>query len=357
MKVIDHAVRMLVKPQPYDHDDVLRYIEEIGRVCYKSEGRITNDSAPKFIKMLKSRKHWAMLEHYTFTISVPFVLYASLQRYLNDRNNCLLYDKARYINIIRIKNGNNSEHYVSGSATAFNYFFESLMLKEADHLQSIKINSNYLKEHLVDISNMIYLNSWLCKKYPELFIQIPGCEPNSVDEDSIRFCSIEEVKAMGNDVRLIHDWLSFRIITNRGVTHEIVRHRPASYAQASTRYCNYSDDKFGNELTFIKPHFYDDDILMKTWSTAMKESESHYMEMLNNGASPQQAREVLPNSLMTEITMTCNLLEWEHFLHLRCDPAAHPEMRIVAEMIREQYETYKKPERTSEELPSENESK
>ena len=137
-----------------------------------------------------------------------------------------------------------------------------------------------------------------------------------------------------------HGSISVKMITDRGVTHEIVRHRVASYAQESTRYCNYSKDKFGNEITVILPVDYDWDIhgvltdldlvQYETWKEAMKHSEKSYMTLLRDGASPQLARSVLPNSLKTEIVMTANPREWRHFFTLRCSNAAHPQMKELA---------------------------
>lgn len=119
-----------------------------------------------------------------------------------------------------------------------------------------------------------------------------------------------------------------------GVSHEIVRHRMASFCQESTRYCNYSKDKFDGELTFIKPCFWDDGSdQMRDWRSAMTLAENHYLGLLAMGATSQEARTVLPNSLKTELVMTANIREWRHFLDLRCDPAAHPQMREVALLL------------------------
>ena len=131
-----------------------------------------------------------------------------------------------------------------------------------------------------------------------------------------------------------HESISVRIICDRGVTHEIVRHRIASYSQESTRYCNYSNDKFGNELTFIKPCFFDEGSEgYEIWKNSMQNVENEYMELIRAGAKPQEARSILPNSIKTEIVMTMNLREWRHFFLLRCDKAAHPQMRQVANLI------------------------
>ena len=125
--------------------------------------------------------------------------------------------------------------------------------------------------------------------------------------------------------------VSVRVICDRGVSHEWVRHRLASYSQESTRYCNYSQDKFGNELTFIKPYFAEPHTaLYSTWVIAMAEAEKAYFDLLDFGAKPEDARSVLPNSIKTEFICTMNLREWRHFFRLRCAPAAHPAMREIS---------------------------
>lgn len=140
----------------------------------------------------------------------------------------------------------------------------------------------------------------------------------------------------GHESVLEHDVISVCIICDRGVSHELVRHRIASYSQESTRYCNYSKDKFGGELTFIRPPWVDLDSPVGAdymWWSAAKEAEDTYLTLLKMGWTPEQARAVLPNSLKTEIVVTMNLREWRHFFWLRCDRAAHPQMRQVAYML------------------------
>lgn len=135
----------------------------------------------------------------------------------------------------------------------------------------------------------------------------------------------------GHEAVLEHASITVKFVVDRGVSHEIVRHRLAAYCQESTRYCNYSKDGFGQEITVIRPCFWKDDpVQMGAWEEAMKKAESIYMAMLELGATPQEARSVLPNSLKTEVVMTANLREWRHFFKLRTSPAAHPQMREVA---------------------------
>lgn len=137
----------------------------------------------------------------------------------------------------------------------------------------------------------------------------------------------------GHEAMLEHGGLSVRFVCDRGVSHELVRHRMASFAQESTRYCNYSKDKFGNELTFVMPTLYKDDFLdaeaFDCWIETMKKCEESYMKLIKMGVSPQMARSVLPNSLKTEVVVTANWREWRHILSLRCAPDAHPDIRSL----------------------------
>lgn len=137
----------------------------------------------------------------------------------------------------------------------------------------------------------------------------------------------------GHESVLEHCSFTVKFICDRGVSHEIVRHRPASYSQESTRYCNYSGDQFGNEITVIRPCFFEENSLKyRVWRAACESAEEGYFRLIGLRATPQEARSVLPNSLKTEVVMTANVREWRHFFRLRCSKAAHPQMQEVAKM-------------------------
>lgn len=141
---------------------------------------------------------------------------------------------------------------------------------------------------------------------------------------------VRNIIARGHESVLEHGVITVTFIVDRGISHEIVRHRVASYSQESTRYCNYSKDGFGKEITVIKPCYLEDGSYnYKLWESACKMSENAYFALLENGCTPQEARAVLPTSLKTEVVMTANLREWRHFLKLRTPKAAHPQMRQV----------------------------
>lgn len=163
-------------------------------------------------------------------------------------------------------------------------------------------------------------------------------ENNISDESAERF--IQNILKRGHESVIEHESVTVRMTCDRGITHEIVRHRIASYSQESTRYCNYSNDKFGNEITVIdlaSGFQYDlnnekDRAKYEVWTEAMENAEKSYFKMIELGATPQEARSLLPNSLKTEIVITMNLRAWRNFFRLRCDSHAHPQMREVANM-------------------------
>lgn len=128
-----------------------------------------------------------------------------------------------------------------------------------------------------------------------------------------------------------HITITVRMICDRGVSHELVRHRLASYTQESTRYCNYSKGKYDKEIAVIDPCYWEKNSEQyKVWENSMKNAEKSYLELIKLKASPQEARSVLPNSLKTEILTTMNLREWRNFFELRTAKAAHPQMREIA---------------------------
>jgi len=127
-----------------------------------------------------------------------------------------------------------------------------------------------------------------------------------------------------------HGSIPVVIICDRGVSHELVRHRLASFSQESTRYCNYSKAKFGEEITVIKPCFWDPcSLTYRVWEETCEQAERAYFTLLNNGATAQEARSVLPNSLKTEVYMSANPREWRHIFKLRTAKEAHPQMREI----------------------------
>lgn len=160
---------------------------------------------------------------------------------------------------------------------------------------------------------------------------------NRIDKNSAKKF-VKRILEAGHHSVIEHINITVKFICDRGVTHEIVRHRLASYSQESTRYANYSLDKLGREITVIKPLFWEEDSSeYSIWLSAMEQAEKAYMALIDSGARAEQARSVLPNSLKTEIVMTCNIREWRHVLNLRCSRAAHPQMREIMLLLLKEF--------------------
>ena len=139
----------------------------------------------------------------------------------------------------------------------------------------------------------------------------------------------------GHEAMLEHSFLSVKFTVDRGVTHELIRHRLCSFAQESTRYCNYSGEKFRHDVRFVIPYFFeersreDKPEQLALWAEACLSAEKAYFDLLDKGATPQEARTVLPNSTAADIVVTANFREWRHILKLRTAKDAHPQMREV----------------------------
>ena len=163
-------------------------------------------------------------------------------------------------------------------------------------------------------------------------------EGNITDDSAAKF--VANIIKRGHESVLEHSSITVKFIVDRGVSHEIVRHRLASYSQESTRYCSYASGKFNGEITVIKPCFFKEGTAAyENWKLACESAECFYFGLINQKRTPQEARSVLPNSLKTELIMTANLRELRHFFKLRCAPAAHPQMREVAIMLLEKMQS------------------
>lgn len=134
----------------------------------------------------------------------------------------------------------------------------------------------------------------------------------------------------GHESVIEHEKVTVMFITDRGVSHELVRHRVGSYSQESTRYCNYGKGKYGSEITVIEPFFFKGKDSYRTWEAACRNAEQSYLALIGSNCTAQEARSVLPNSLKTEIVATFNFREWRHFFRLRASAASHPQMKQIA---------------------------
>ena len=161
-------------------------------------------------------------------------------------------------------------------------------------------------------------------------------EDRATDDSAGPF--IERLKTLRHESVLEHGAITVRVVCDRGVSHELVRHRIASYTQESTRYCNYGKPKYGGTLAFIRPPFWAEGTdAALAWEGACRQAQHHYLYLLTLGATPQEARAVLPNSLKTEIVITANPRSWRHIFRLRCDHTAHPQMREIMLPLRGEF--------------------
>ena len=199
-------------------------------------------------------------------------------------------------------------------------------------MQVIKSNVEIITPITNDLLKLIEIAGRTCYK----------SEDRITDDSAEGF--VQRMIKSNHGAMLEHAHVSLRITCDRGVTHEIVRHRVASYAQESTRYCNYSQDKFGNQITYIDPvpgftienkaySVEQLEAIMAEWIAACEDAERHYLRLIELGCSPQMARGVLNNATKTEIVVTMNIREWRYFISLRHSAAAHPQMREVADEV------------------------
>ena len=292
MKIINAQASVLVENDP------IKKIEKCGRVCYKSEDKITEDSAEKFVANIIKRGHEAVLEHASFIFQVSYNVYEDLREKVMFVETC--YPVKMYLRFT------DSEGYiVSGNVRAWRDFFRFSGVPP-------------------------YMNDFV-EANPILFPEFMSVFPSNLEGEKWSIRQISTNDLVSTYQRLMHEDVSVKFICDRGISHEIVRHRPASFCQESTRYCNYSKDGFGGEITVIKPMSFDcSDSPYRIWKRSCENAETAYFDLLDEGRTPQEARDVLPNSLKTELIMTAPMMEWCHFFNLRMSPAAHPQMQEVA---------------------------
>ena len=270
--------------QPAGLEGVYKQIERVGRVCYKSEDKITEDSAKPFVDRMIKSGHGAMLEHGTVYLKITYkdTDFATL---------CMFYGRNKYSMLNHSEN--NKIYYITT-----NY----RVLAENNHL-----------------SDLTYL-----------------CEPTEFHEKRV----------------------TVHFVCDRGVSHEFVRHRVFSFAQESTRYCNYTKDKFGNELTFIIPcwikdikednyysfiDYHSDNIDgSKEWYDSCLNAEKIYFALIeDNNWTPQKARAILPNSLKTELVVTGFTSDWNYFFRLRSRIAEtgkpHPQAQELVDPLMNEF--------------------
>ena len=302
----------IIKPSAsYMEHNVTPYefIERVGRTCYKSEDKITEGSAEKFVKSLINSNHWAMLEHETVYIAMTKALMKDLLTLLVEKGENLAFFNITSDNLRGI-------HILSGSFRSFHDLFD--------------------KDY--DIYPIRVLKYGLCSTYPLVFGEPEEVFPYSVLYGYVIYSREDFIKRFCNekDILFKHLTHTVKFVCDRGVSHEMVRHRVASFAQESTRYCNYSRNKYGNELTVILPYFFYTeglpyDLRFDSWKEACEKAEEMYFELLASNSKPEQARTVLPHSIKTDLIVTATE-EWQHIVDLRLigvTGAPHPQIKEV----------------------------
>lgn len=293
MKIIEPFFQIL---DDLDSSSIAVRLEACGRVCYKSEGNITNDSAIPFVTKIAAHGHNSVLEMAVVTLRVTCQPHMIID---------LLDCQPKYLTIDKLPEG----MLITGSMRAFKELF---LLHPENHL------ANDLILELLGIA-------------PYIFENILDSHKLLARESSIGIVKmrLSEVDQLPTELRLRHRFVGVKFVVNRAVTHELVRHRPCSFLQESQRYCRYSEDKFDNQVTFIKPIFFKEESKeFQLWKEAMGGTEAIYLKLLET-STPQAARTVLPNSCKTEIIVFCNLLEWRHIFTMRTSSAAEPSMREI----------------------------
>lgn len=308
-----------------------QFIEKVGRTCYKSEDKITDDSAAKFVSNLIKRGHEAMIEHWNLIFQTDARHYENIK---SDWDNLL-------------HNGN-----IPLKERLRPYLrFTDQMMDDGEMRFVISGNMRTWRDYVkacVDGFGFVprYMHG-LVRNYPLFFPEFQDYIPTRFINDILIPITVKDL--VGDVERGVHWDVTVKFICDRGVSHEIVRHRVASFAQESTRYCNYGLGKFDNCITVIEPSFITDrffeDVsvsveaaVIKAWEDGCVQAEAAYFKLLELGCSPQQARSVLPNSLKTEIVVTMSRHNWDHFFKLRCAPDAHPDMQVVAKMAKELFD-------------------
>ena len=302
--------------------NVLKKIELVGRTCYKSTDKITEDSAPKFVSNLVNAGHEAMLEHASFAFILPYGEWKGLQVIIDNLEG---NNEDHFFKCFLRFTGHSERNIVSGNVRAWRDFFEECY-------EQTGCIPNYFR-------NFIEQNPVLFPEYQK------GIRYFGSDYVA-RLTPIHYEDLKTTEEILTHWDVTVRFVIDRGISHEVVRHRPASFAQESTRYCNYSKDKFEHTVTYIDlsggielcpvtSKLPPETIraIMAEWWDACRDAEKHYFRMLELGTSPQIARSVLNNSTKTQLGVTFNIREWRHFFRLRTASDAHPQMREVANAL------------------------
>ena len=317
MKIIEPSVELMRTGLEKEFITPEQFIEKVGRTCYKSEDKITDESAEKFVRGLIKRGHEAMIEHWSVIFKVnPFWYTQIVDDYEMLTNTFGLRHFLRFTN----------HEYSTGEVRCI----------VSGNMRAWR---DFVKAGIDDFGFVPQYLHGVVRNYPLFFPEFQDYVPGIIQNDKLFPISVSELT---EPERKIHQDVTVKFVCDRGVSHEIVRHRTSSFAQESTRYCNYGLDKFGNEITVIRPSWCKEgEDVYTIWRDGCILAEGAYFSLLSENATPQEARSVLPNSLKTEIIMTTNLIGWDHFFELRCAPDAHPDIQEVAKMAKRLFDNPK----------------
>lgn len=304
MKFVKPSATLIQEENPFIK------IERVGRLCYKSDSEYTEETGKKFFSTLTARGHTAMVEHANFLFEINERAYP-------------YYNSFRYLNCTKAGACGSERYLVSGNLRAIN---------------EITLVGSSRKDY---VNNIDPLQMELAEKVSPLLCyqdkNLSDIKRTSYHSYRVKLVSLSDYTDLTEEEILAHKYYTIHFICDRGVSMELIRHRPCSFAQESTRYCNYSKDKYGNELTFIEPFWLKESSreAQAAFYQSLEKDEDSYLRLLNNGWSPERARAVLPNVLKTEIVVTANLNEWNHIFDLRYfekTGKAHPQMKELMDL-------------------------
>ena len=340
MKIIKSSVKIL--DNDWSVKGIFRAVERAGRTCYKSVGtryfRLVeepeNSLKSNLIKRAQNDSRVVCKKGADFDpayyISIP-------NKFINDYSTIEQFDE---------ENFEDSPYYENLTAEDF-----VDMLMKSGHGAMLEHGTVYMQiDTFLDIPEDKKLDKRVHQSDSNRFTKVnsmyigQGCWRYYITTNLrvlVENDWLDDLKYVCKPTEYHAKRITTKFICDRGVSHEIVRHRTMSFAQESTRYCNYSKSKFGQELTFIEPawEFPSSDIIniKERFEAILGEAEANYMELITLGFKPQEARAVLPNALKTEIVVTAFIDDWKHFFELRCDSAAHPDIRRLALDLQKQF--------------------
>lgn len=296
-------------------------IEQIARLCYKSEDKICEGSDIKMVNNLIKRKHLAMLEHADAAFQITPYLRNLFTQMIDEMSGKRLPIGTQtapmecHLNMTFEDIPGGTRTIISGNFRAWYEFVEYWYTYDPHYIIELQHEFQYINLACAGILSE-FLNM---TNYKE-----PLC-PNIQE--------IKDITTFTPRERMVHERLTVIFTTDRGVTHELVRMRKASFGQESTRYCNYAAGKFGSEISVLSPYFWESEPeLYNIWQEACEAANKYYNKLIELGAKPEMARTILPHSTKADIGVTANLTEWRHIFELRaCDSTgpAHPQIKEI----------------------------